>query len=451
MTTKLTSDGVQLLYSVKTSYQKSAKILNMFSMLSLGTVMILATGACKKGAAPESKTEHSFEKVQTNDVIDNFNIYAGNTHSHTKITNSHGAHLTKGPTGPYLYTDANGISHSQNSTLKPNWQNFQDYPDVHFARAKTNGYDFYAVTDHSQEEELNVPTSPSPNNTAWINTHNQGEAATDAGFVGLVGYEHSENDGPGGQGHINVFNSDEYQNALKSGASIQTFYNWLETTPAYNSGTIVVASFNHPGSTGIDNWGHRTSVLTDRITMLEVINSNEDIYYDGFVNALDAGWKVSPVCGNDNHGLSGITTQKSRTFIVAPSLSKYSLLFAMKNRRTYASLENNIQCKYSVNGKIMGSTLPTTTSYSFNIQISDPDTGISADKITKIDIIKSNGVIAQTYTVPTPSYSVTWTPTINDSSSKYFFIRVWNAGGGDASGADASKPVAWLAPVWTGR
>jgi hypothetical protein len=30
-------------------------------------------------------------------------------------------------------------------------------------------------------------------------------------------------------------------------------------------------------------------------------------------------------------------------------------------------------------------------------------------------------------------------------------VRVWTARGGDAPQADAAKPVAWLAPVWTGR
>jgi subtilisin family serine protease len=46
--------------------------------------------------------------------------------------------------------------------------------------------------------------------------------------------------------------------------------------------------------------------------MLEVINSNNKIHYPAFVNALDKGWKVSPVCGNDNHGtaVSGVATAK---------------------------------------------------------------------------------------------------------------------------------------------
>ena len=41
--------------------------------------------------------------------------------------------------------------------------------------------------------------------------------ATDRDFVAIAGYEHSENNGPNGTGHINVINSSEYLNALAPG------------------------------------------------------------------------------------------------------------------------------------------------------------------------------------------------------------------------------------------
>lgn len=185
--------------------------------------------------------------------------------------------------------------------------------------------------------------------------------------------------------------------------------------------------------------------------MLEVINSNNRIHYDAFVHALDKGWKVSPVCGNDNHGFYGITHQHSRTFVLATERTKAAILDAMKHRRTYASLDGNIQCRYSVNGAIMGSTLDKPDEFRFDISINDPDRAEPKDKITKIDIVKDGGTVAKTYTLPSPDYSLNWSPTIHDSQSNYFFVRVWNAGGGDAPKADPEKPVAWLAPVWTGR
>jgi len=372
-----------------------------------------------------------------------YHIYAGNTHSHTSFTWSHGAQWAKGAkmkvVGATSYPGAN-------NTLKPDWQKYQGPPARHYALAKANGYDFYVVTDHSQEAGFQPVSGANPD---WLTTEKAAAAATDDHFVALRGYEHSENNGPGGKGHINVINSAEYLNALSPGVDLPYLYRWLKTAKPNGQGPVVV-SFNHPGPRQYNDWAYRDPEITDIITMLEVINSNNHIHYEAFVNALDKGWKVSPICGNDNHGLDGITSQKSRTFVLATSRTKVAILDAMKNRRTYASLDNNIQCRYSVNGAIMGSTLARPPSFQFNIAISDPDTKNPNDKITRIDIVKDGGAVVQTYS-PAPAWSVTWKPTIQDPTARYFFVRVWNAGGGDAPGADPARPVAWLAPVWTGR
>ena len=130
----------------------------------------------------------------------------------------------------------------------------------------------------------------------------------------------------------------------------------MKTVPPDGDGPVV-ASFNHPGAHQYNDWAYRDPEITDIITLLEVINSNKATHYAAFVAALDKGWKVSPVCGNDNHGFYGITHHASRTFVLATSKTKAAILEAMKNRRTYASLDRNIQCRYTVNGAIMGSTL----------------------------------------------------------------------------------------------
>jgi hypothetical protein len=266
--------------------------------------------------------------------------------------------------------------------------------------------------------------------------------------VAIAGYEHSENNGPGGNGHLNVFNSDGYLNALAPGTDLPTIYNWLKTARPNGDGPVV-ASFNHPGPRQYNDWAYRDAAVTDVITMLEVINSNNKIHYAGFINALDKGWKVSPVCGNDNHGFTGISKHTSRTFVLAKEKTQAAILDAMKHRRTYASLEQNIQCRYTVNGAIMGSTLNRPDSLEFNIAVSDPDTNEPNDKITKIDIVTEGGAVVQTFE-PMPAHSVNWKVTLRDATKKYYFVRVWNAGGGDLP-AKPEDPIAWLAPVWTGR
>jgi hypothetical protein len=372
-----------------------------------------------------------------------YHIYAGNTHSHSIYTMSHGEQWVK---GTHLLVTGSEQGPGKGAVLKPDWQKVQGPPSEHFRRAKAAGYDFYAVTDHSQEAAFQ-PTSPT--NPQWVAAKQQAAEATDGTFVALAGFEHSENNGPGGKGHLNVINSDGMLNALAPGIDLPYLYKWLATAKPNGEGPVV-ATFNHPGPTQYNNWDYRTPEVTDVITMLEVINGNNKIHYAAFVNALDKGWKVSPVCGLDNHGFTGIPKNTSRTFVLAKHKTKVDILDAMKHRRTYTSLDKNIQCRYTVNGAAMGSTLDRPSAFKFDIAIGDPDTTSPKDKITKIDIVKDHGAVVQEYT-PTPGYSVRWTPTVEDSTSKYFFVRVWTAGGGDAPGADPAKPVAWLAPVWTGR
>lgn len=404
---------------------------------------------------------------------DGYHIYAGSTHAHTAYTWSHGEQFDKnGCTGILVYGHTpdgagyewkdgyvksptgcagiyviNGFQYASPSVKpRPDWQKVQGPPSQHYALAKANGYDFYTTSDHSQEAAFQPPN---PDNPDWASMKHQAAAATDADFVALPGFEFSENDGPGGTGHINVINTNSMLNALVPGVDLPFFYKWLAKAEPNGEGPVV-ASFNHPGPDQYGNWADRDPQVTDIITMLEVINSNNKIHYPAFVNALDHGWKVSPVCGNDNHGFTGISKHTSRTFVLAKAKTKAAILDAMKNRRTYAALDKNLQCWYTANGAIMGSTLKNPGKIRFDISIADPDTTNPNDKITKLDIVKDHGAVVQEYK-PEPGYSIHWTPTIEDGSSKYFFVRVWTAGGGDAPGADPTKPVAWLAPIWTGR
>jgi hypothetical protein len=444
-------------------------------------VLPLAGGAAAAAAqnAPSSATEvHGAAKgsQRSAEIFPEYHIYRGNTHAHTSNTWSHGEQWVKNdcrgvpiylpehdspevhswseegnqpPSGkcPSMIIIGSSQYPGPFNKLKPDWKKFQGSPAEHFALAKDHGYDFYAVTDHSQDAAFQ-PVSPT--NTAWIETKREAAEATTSQFVAIRAYEHSENDGPNGVGHLNVFNSADYLNALDPGVDLPYLYKWLKTAKPSGDGPVV-ASFNHPGANQYNDWGYRDPQITEIITMLEVINSNSHLHEQGFINALDKGWKVSPVSGSDNHGTLGISRATSRTFVLATSRTKVDILDAMKHRRTYASLDTDIQCRYSVNGTIMGSTLARPNSFKFDIQISDPDVNEPKDKITKIEIVKDHGEVVQSYTPDTSDYNVSWSPTITDSTSKYFFVRVWNAGGGDAPGGSPDKPIAWLAPVWTGR
>ncbi len=134
-----------------------------------------------------------------------YHIYAGNTHAHTAYTWSHGEQWVKPkqeegqPKEPGIFVSPEGAQFPAESLmLKPDWKKYQGSPAEHFAKAKAQAYDFYAVTDHSQEADFQPPR---PNNANWLATKQAAADASDERFVALRGYEHSENNGPGGKGH----------------------------------------------------------------------------------------------------------------------------------------------------------------------------------------------------------------------------------------------------------
>jgi len=108
----------------------------------------------------------------------------------------------------------------------------------------------------------------------WMAGKREAREATDKDFVAINGFEFSENDGPGGVGHINVMNSDGMLNALVPGVDLPYFYKWLAAEKPNGEGPVV-ASFNHPGPHQYADFADRTPAATNIITMLEVINSNK--------------------------------------------------------------------------------------------------------------------------------------------------------------------------------
>ena len=360
-----------------------------------------------------------------------YHLYAGSTHAHSAFTWSHGDMLAKNPqcVGVRVYGLKQGSDilfdwsevnmknacasmfvmdgfqyHSPDMKLRPDWQKFQGAPATHFQMAKDAGFDFYSVTDHSQEAAF-FPLGP--NNPQWLLTKQQAAAATTKDFVAIAGFEFSENDGPGGTGHFTVLNTDDMRNALVRGMDLTKFYDWIGTAKPNGAG-VVVAGFNHPDVHSYADFAGRTAAATDVITLLEVINANWRIHDAAFVAALDAGWKVAPTSGLDNHGLGGIQTMKSRAYVLATAKTKAAILEAMKQRRTYATLKGDLQCRYTVNGAIMGSTLKQPGTYRFDIAVNDPHTEDPKAKITKLDLVSDGGRVVQTFVPDAPSSSVEW-------------------------------------------
>ncbi len=320
----------------------------------------------------------------------------------------------------YRHYFGNTHSHTQFSDGK-------ETPADHFSLAKANGYDFYAVTDHA----LSKYKGYTPEN--YETTKRDADRFTDSTFVGIAGFEFSENDGPGGTGHLNALNTTTTLDATGPKVTLTTFYDWLLDQP-----TTVAASFNHPGANTYNSFDYLTPARRDSVTMFEMINSGSAARYQAYLAALNKGWRVAPIAGTDDHGTWRLTRHFYRTGVLAPSLTRENILQAMKARRVYCTWDPNLRLTLRANGAIMGSVLSKPSSLSFSIRAADPNVKDANDRVTRIEIVGESGVVmaAREFSTHTVSWNVTVPPT-----QKYYFAQVYCADKTDG-------PTAYSAPIW---
>lgn len=319
-------------------------------------------------------------------------VYFGNLHSHTK------------------YSDGTGTPRDA----------FQWARDV----AK---FDFYAVTDHG---EMLDPYE-------WWKT---GQYASDFNqegvFAAIRGFEWSHPIA----GHISVWSTSRYTNAVID-YTLSDFYDWLDK----ENGT---AQFNHPGrEPGVFHDFDIRSHVMDNLVALETGNKDSgnldvvDAFYEWYIVALDNGWQVAPVYGQDNHDL--ILNNGGSTAIIAPALTRTDLMTALRERRVYSTDDPNMLITFKLEDQWLGSTVvvPAGSAVTFTVVIEDDE------PITKAELVTSSGaVVTEQVFAPSTTYAV-WNPTVQLSGEPYLFLRVtaedWN---NDMPGY--YENAAYTAPFW---
>lgn len=321
----------------------------------------------------------------------------------------------------YHYYFGNTHSHTRNS------DGGKSTAVEHFTLAKAAGFDFYAVTDHALAKYPNFTPK------SYEETKHQADVFTDSKFVGIAGFEFSENDGPKGKGHLTALNTASYLDATGRKVNLPVFYDWLVSKQT----TTVAAVFNHAGPTTYNSYDYLTPARRDVVTMFEMINSGK-LHEKGFLAALKKGWRVAPMAGMDNHGTGKIKSQSYRTGVLATSLTRENIMQAMRARRVYCTWDKDLHVTFSANGSIMGSVITSPKSLEFTVDVSDPDTSDLGDKITKIEIVGGNGklVASKDFSAHTASFSASTAP-----GCKYYFVKVYAADKTDG-------PTAYSAPIW---
>lgn len=329
-----------------------------------------------------------------------FNYYYGQLHSHTTLSDGQG-------TVEEAYT---------------------------WARDKGKA-DFFAVTDHSNwfDNDTNWTLS-----TKWKQLKDTAASFNnDGSFVALSGYEMTWSGSTGGWGHINTFNTDWFKSRTDKTMDLKNYYAEIAKD------TASISQLNHPGKTFGDfaDFGYYTEAADNVVKLVEVGNGEGPVRgsgyfpsYEYYTRALDKGWHVAPSNNQDNHKANWVTANEARTVMVAETLTKDSVLDAMRKLHVFSSEDKNLEVMYTVNGQVMGATLTSPEKLSFNISVKDQD---SEDKIAKISIIADGGTVvtSKTFDAAEANWQFELPPVY-----KYYYVRV----------DQADKDIAVTAPVWTG-
>jgi LPXTG-motif cell wall-anchored protein len=302
--------------------------------------------------------------------------------------------------------------------------------------------DFLAVTDHSNwfDNDKLANIADGSMSQAW----NKGLSAADkynkdGDFVAIYGYEMTWSGSTGGYGHMNTFNTPGFETRTNSKMDLKNYYNTLKTQKQS------LSQLNHPGKTFGDfsDFAYYDAEIDKQVTLIEVGNGEGAIRssgyfpsYEYYTRALDKGWHVAPTNNQDNHKGKWGNANTARTVIEASDLSRDSVYDAIKERRVYATEDENLRISYEVNGSTMGSILPKTDKLDFKVNVEDIDNG---DNIKKISIIGDGGKVIQSIDNINSTVKE-WNFSIDKSNSSYYYVRV----------DQADKDIAVTSAIWVG-
>ncbi|MBI2567193.1 MAG: CehA/McbA family metallohydrolase [Candidatus Schekmanbacteria bacterium] len=306
-----------------------------------------------------------------------------------------------------------------------------DTPAVAFQYARdTAGLDWMAVSDHAESYI---------GQASWTATKEAADDYTvDGSFVAFRAFEYSNSM----QGHVCVVNTESWTNWEKDHL-ISYFFDWLANYPE------AVATFNHPGSYDIFNnefyhFNYRSDIAPMMVG-LEMLNSgskfdSRDKGYDGQVSFLDEaiqkGWWLGSVSGDDAHDRVWGTRDVSRTGVLAEGLTRADLIDAFRARRFFTSEDSNAYVSFQMNGAEMGSRLTVHSAPTLNVYFSDPD----GEAWTGLKVYKNGVVVAE------ESFNDAGAGTADvavplPSGTDYYYVRV------EQSDGQRIQP----APIWLTR
>lgn len=366
-------------------------------------------------------------------------VYFGNLHSHTSYSDGSG-------TPEEAYKHARDVAH----------------------------LDFLAITEHnhaaaeSSAGDRRDGKLIATDATLYPKLRTAAQAATSASFVALYGQEFSS---ISKGNHVNVFDVGEVINetAVPNG-DFKKLHTWLSTRLDSMSAPAIL-QFNHPSLVnddtkeyGRDDFGSFAAwvdAIGAHACLIELLNgpaltkgtgmSPEAVMESDYRAYLNRGFHLAPTGNQDNHYRTWGSITDARTAVVATSLSKASILEALRARHVYATEDRNLRVVARVNGNLMGDRTGVFPAHGIELVITGTITDDDEpNAIYKIDVFADDhpggteAQIAETTMRNGPgAFAVSGVSFTGEG--QYVFLRVTQV---TSIGEDEDADRAWTAPVW---
>lgn len=371
----------------------------------------------------------------TNEPVNNY--YFGNLHAHSDYSDGNQDNPGYIPTDDYNYAMASqcmdylGISEHNHYTSNNNPGN----------KLSTYGLGITQATNFTAAN----PGFVALYGMEWGVISNGGHVLIYGdGMNNLWGWE----SGSGGWGATNNYNNFVAKSDYTGG-------NGLFQTVNNNSASNTFVSLAHPNDNDFNNLANiaygstfdaaisLTAVESGPSTSTNTTYSNPGSsmgYLSYYQKLLAKGYHLAPAIDHDNHNTTFGRTTYSRTAVVAPALSKTNLITGFRNMHVYATQDCDTKVDFTLNTKIMGSSLIAAGAPVIAVSLTDVSTSTSGAVIKVMFGIPGSNVNAAEIYSASGSSLLYIDNALANLATGYYYIDITNG---------SSRIV--TAPVWYTR
>ncbi|MBS4028971.1 MAG: tandem-95 repeat protein [Ignavibacteriales bacterium] len=315
---------------------------------------------------------------------------------------------------------------------------------ITYGRDNAGNFDFLGVSDHNHREGGLLM-----NLSRWNAGFDETDSINQDGvFVGMYGQEWGT---ISTGGHALIYGTDKlygWEAGVYDVYVAKGNYDMLFDSVKRYGGFIYLA---HPDQSDFDgiftgsynaSWDSVVSGVALKNGPSTSTNTTETNPASGDYSAryhdlLKLGYHVAPCANQDNHNTTFGRVNQQRTVVLAPSLTRTNVLDALRNRRTYATEDHNLQIQFEVGTHRMGEIFTHSGAINFRVKINDSD----VEQVSTIQLrygVPGSGSAPTTLTSATNRDSLIYTYNQALNSTYYFYVYVQQADGNEA----------WSAPMW---